>query len=617
MATESSSPKQVDDKVLSGEYVKEVEDGGAPAGKGDITKEKDGNWPFANSEPVREDQVQNAVKFLSHSKVRGSPIIYRRSFLEKKGLTKDEIDEAFRRVPDLPSQESAVRITVPTPERQSMPLTTLQTQSPVQILQHSARPVTASTAAMVQSSRFQWRHMLFALGLLSVSGAGTGVLLKKAVIPRFKSWIRWIASESDESEQMKALGSSPVEEAVAAAKYAATAAAEVANASGEMLKSKLEDSKHLERLMHSLEEQTREMKYMKIALQEIENHRHEFHVASGQSDNLIANKTNRGKSNSAWGGISSISQLEHGGVPQTISKNFKADANVSTVDQRLVRPSSGSATANLSQAPYSNSYIEEENDKPPNPNQPPSNPFLQPRTKPWETIQSQSSNSQHSTYAQHIQTVNSSAVRDGMKPAVNGFSNVQPKSTNPVNKPWWQAKKNETELSLGFSAPSESNVRIAEMESSDEEVNDGIGYELPSRILVDTVADRPGNNSLHDSSGSTWVPPPPPPVAMPQAAEAIWQPKSKTQIQDLNLTSEVSDSSGSVMRPEITDDQFMPPRVTTEQEEHVSSSSDVENITENNKEEIDRLSVFVEETSSETPTYKDVVNEVVEETEDL
>ncbi|KAH9314675.1 hypothetical protein KI387_023302, partial [Taxus chinensis] len=62
----------------------------------------------------------------------------------------------------------------------------------------------------------------------------------KAVIPRFKSWIRWIASESDESEQMKALGSSPVEEAVAAAKYAATAAAEVANASGEMLKSKLE-----------------------------------------------------------------------------------------------------------------------------------------------------------------------------------------------------------------------------------------------------------------------------------------------------------------------------------------------------------------------------------------
>ena len=54
---------------------------------------------FKNSEPMREDQVQNAVKFLSHPKVRGSPVMYRRSFLEKKGLTKEEIDESFRRVP--------------------------------------------------------------------------------------------------------------------------------------------------------------------------------------------------------------------------------------------------------------------------------------------------------------------------------------------------------------------------------------------------------------------------------------------------------------------------------------------------------------------------------------
>lgn len=54
---------------------------------------------FVNSQPMREEQVQNAVKFLSHPKVRGSPVIYRRSFLEKKGLTKEEIDEAFQRVP--------------------------------------------------------------------------------------------------------------------------------------------------------------------------------------------------------------------------------------------------------------------------------------------------------------------------------------------------------------------------------------------------------------------------------------------------------------------------------------------------------------------------------------
>ena len=54
---------------------------------------------FVNSQPIREEQVQNAVNFLSHPRVRGSPIVHRRNFLEKKGLTKEEIDEAFSRVP--------------------------------------------------------------------------------------------------------------------------------------------------------------------------------------------------------------------------------------------------------------------------------------------------------------------------------------------------------------------------------------------------------------------------------------------------------------------------------------------------------------------------------------
>ncbi|KAK1326905.1 Peroxisomal membrane protein PEX14 [Acorus calamus] len=54
---------------------------------------------FVNPEPLRAEQVQNAVEFLSHPKVRGSPIILRCSFLEKKGLKIDEIDEAFRCVP--------------------------------------------------------------------------------------------------------------------------------------------------------------------------------------------------------------------------------------------------------------------------------------------------------------------------------------------------------------------------------------------------------------------------------------------------------------------------------------------------------------------------------------
>lgn len=75
-----------------------VDDGGHEV-KGETADEPSSKPIHAIREPVRDEQVLNAVKFLSHPKVRGSPVIYRRSFLEKKGLTKEEIDEAFRRVP--------------------------------------------------------------------------------------------------------------------------------------------------------------------------------------------------------------------------------------------------------------------------------------------------------------------------------------------------------------------------------------------------------------------------------------------------------------------------------------------------------------------------------------
>ncbi|CAL4895012.1 unnamed protein product [Urochloa decumbens] len=50
------------------------------------------------TELMREDLVQSAVSFLKHPKVVTSSDGQRRSFLENKGLTVDEIDEAFRRL---------------------------------------------------------------------------------------------------------------------------------------------------------------------------------------------------------------------------------------------------------------------------------------------------------------------------------------------------------------------------------------------------------------------------------------------------------------------------------------------------------------------------------------
>ncbi|KAJ6765267.1 PEROXISOMAL MEMBRANE PROTEIN PEX14 [Salix koriyanagi] len=155
---------------------------------------------FVNSEPMREEQVQNAVKFLSHPKVRGSPVMYRRSFLEKKGLTKEEIDEAFSRVPDpapstqatsLNQAEGQVKLT---PNVQ--PPASAQTLQPV-----AAAPTAAiSSVGTLTRSRFHWYHAVFAVGLLAASGAGTVVLVKNTIIPRLKSWIRKVVLEEEDEK---------------------------------------------------------------------------------------------------------------------------------------------------------------------------------------------------------------------------------------------------------------------------------------------------------------------------------------------------------------------------------------------------------------------------------
>ncbi|XP_059652389.1 peroxisomal membrane protein PEX14-like isoform X2 [Cornus florida] len=100
MATQSAAPpSQKDENTQNPEVVQptieEQHDAKAEATEDNLTTSV-----FVDSEPIRKEQVQNAVMFLSHPKVRGSPIIYRRSFHERKGLTKEEIDEAVRIVPD-------------------------------------------------------------------------------------------------------------------------------------------------------------------------------------------------------------------------------------------------------------------------------------------------------------------------------------------------------------------------------------------------------------------------------------------------------------------------------------------------------------------------------------
>ncbi|WVZ10712.1 hypothetical protein V8G54_015242 [Vigna mungo] len=241
---------------------------------------------FVNSQPMREEQVQNAVKFLSHPKVRGSPVMYRRSFLEKKGLTKEEIDEAFRRVPDSAptvqtggvnqGEVSNIEVFLCNCGSSQIACEICLTSFLISLI-GIAWPVSpASTVVKTSSgtlprSRFHWSHALIAVGLLAASGAGTAIIIKKSFLPRLKSWIRKVVLDNDD-EQLKKTDNKPtlMEEAAQAAKSAAAAAEEVAKASQEILASKGEERRYFVEVVSLLDKQVQEMKSMTNAIRRLE-----------------------------------------------------------------------------------------------------------------------------------------------------------------------------------------------------------------------------------------------------------------------------------------------------------------------------------------------------------
>ncbi|XP_074316902.1 peroxisomal membrane protein PEX14 isoform X2 [Silene latifolia] len=421
---------------------------------------------FVNSEPIREEQVQNAIKFLSHPRVRGSPVLHRRNFLEKKGLTKEEIDEAFRRVPD-PSPATTSGQTSTHQDAQAGLATNAAVQAPVQLMQ----PVAAAPPGVMSTMtrRFHWSHAVLAIGLLAMSGAGTVVVLKNSVIPRLKSWIRRVVLDEEESVEGKSVRKPTLaEEATAAAKAAAAAAADVAKASQEMLLTKQEEKKCFAEFMSLLDVQIHEMRTVRNAISKLE----------GQSSSIGRN----------------LSREEYldGSVTRSMAANGKYE-----FDTRSVRSTSPPVSA---EPPHPKSYAEimamvqrgekppnvrDIDDRPPNPNQPISNPSLAPRSKPWETNQPTAEGSSYS-------------AQD------NG---VAYQYSNDSSSSWWQQK----------------NVRITEVENGD-------GHKFVAGSNDSVVVDRPPVRR--------WVPPQPPPVSMPEAAIAIRQPKSSSIPKDNTLRAE-------------------------------------------------------------------------------
>ncbi|KAL2340897.1 hypothetical protein Fmac_008837 [Flemingia macrophylla] len=437
---------------------------------------------FVNSEPMREEQIQNAVKFLSHPKVRGSPVIHRRSFLEKKGLTKVEIDEAFRRVPDAPpsvqtagvnqgevsnvgiagwsyltgfplsaalSHDSPVILS----DGQLKASSNIQQQGQSQALQPTVPASTGVTSSVrTFSRRISFTDACFAVGIIAASAFGTVILIKKSVLPWLKSWIRNVALE-EENDQLKRIGTKPsvAEEAAQAAKAAAE------------MKLMTSAIRRLEGLAYDLAMALVYLLRMALIIQQL--------IVNGKSD--YESQTVRSSSPPVSVEPSSAphpkSYMEVNLFYYAAAWFVGTDYSIFNLRYPLYILINIMAMIQRGEKP---SNIREIDDSPPNPYQQPSNPRLAPRAKPWEVSQVQNTSTRVLPYQ------------------ANG--KVQDNGDNQV--PWWQTK----------------NVSIKEIDSETEYSGEPTGS---SRQPVQRA----------------WVPPQPPPIAIPEAAEAIRRPKSVAQ----------------------------------------------------------------------------------------
>ncbi|KAL5013829.1 hypothetical protein ScPMuIL_008099 [Solemya velum] len=107
----------------------------------EVTKEV-----LAPAEGVREDMIATAVKFLQNPKVQSSPLPQKKLFLEKKGLTKEEIDAAIQRSGIIQTVHAPSHLRQPQVQPQLHPI--VQTAVPVDSSWAKARDI-LHTAVLV------------------------------------------------------------------------------------------------------------------------------------------------------------------------------------------------------------------------------------------------------------------------------------------------------------------------------------------------------------------------------------------------------------------------------------------------------------------------------------
>ncbi|XP_052140563.1 peroxisomal membrane protein PEX14-like isoform X2 [Oryza glaberrima] len=226
------------------------------------------NLVLQTPQPMREDYIQNAVNFLGHPKVKSSPVFYRRSFLEKKGLTKEEIDEAFRRVPD--PQPNSTDVAAVASQQAGI----ANQSAGVQPYETVQAPQAINTGPIVPHAQPQlsWSRTLIGVGVFLGVGASAAVILKKLFVPRLKSWIQGAHVEGDEISGNE-LKSKFYEEIKAAIQDSASAFSDIAKTNQELLASKDEDKKILTKLAQAFDSQAEAFRSLSDSLNRMSENR--------------------------------------------------------------------------------------------------------------------------------------------------------------------------------------------------------------------------------------------------------------------------------------------------------------------------------------------------------
>ncbi|ORX46340.1 hypothetical protein DM01DRAFT_1339658 [Hesseltinella vesiculosa] len=114
---------------------------------------------------MREDLITSAISFLNDPKVQSAPLAKKISFLESKGMGKDEIEEALARASgNSPSLNSSAS----------------------QQLQHNGLVVSSTPPPIPERQKYDWRDLFIAAVFAGGVGYGVWTLAKRVFGPWFE-----------------------------------------------------------------------------------------------------------------------------------------------------------------------------------------------------------------------------------------------------------------------------------------------------------------------------------------------------------------------------------------------------------------------------------------------